>query len=197
MMNGGTVSNVSTCRCALKIGKTDVTVDCLVSKIVPGYGALLGMDVIGKLGGVVVSAEGKVGFSVDRSEVRSSAAKRHCAAVADSGNRLSIKDKDFEANFVDGRWEVSWTWLDAGRTPRLQNHVGQYGMAVEVESAFNDEIEEWIQKGWLQPYDGDHDGLIPLLAVVQQNKEKIRPVLDFRELNEYVSSHTGQKFCLW
>ena len=32
----------------------------------------------------------------------------------------------------------------------------------------------------------DHD------EIVQPNKGKIRPVLDFRELNQYVSSHTAE-----
>ena len=33
---------------------------------------------------------------------------------------------------------------------------------------------------------GSLKGLIPLIADIQQNKEKIRPVLDYRELNEHV-----------
>ena len=32
--------------------------------------------------------------------------------------------------------------------------------------------------------------LLPLMAVVQKQKNKVRPVLDFRELNPYISSHT-------
>ena len=31
---------------------------------------------------------------------------------------------------------------------------------------------------------------VPLLAVEQKNKSKVRPVLDFRVLNGYVESHT-------
>ena len=30
-----------------------------------------------------------------------------------------------------------------------------------------------------------------MMAVVQDTKGKVRPVLDFRELNIYVQSHTG------
>lgn len=33
-------------------------------------------------------------------------------------------------------------------------------------------------------------GLIPLMAVIQQNKDKVRPVLDYRELNEHVDTFT-------
>ena len=30
------------------------------------------------------------------------------------------------------------------------------------------------------------------MAVMQSSKHKVRPVLDYRELNEHVSSHTGE-----
>jgi hypothetical protein len=30
-----------------------------------------------------------------------------------------------------------------------------------------------------------------LMAVTQRNKLKIRPVMDYRELNQFVSSHTA------
>ena len=35
------------------------------------------------------------------------------------------------------------------------------------------------------------NGVLPLMAVVQPTKKKVRPVLDFRELNAYVMCHTG------
>ena len=38
---------------------------------------------------------------------------------------------------------------------------------------------------------GPPKALIPLMAVVQQNKSKVRPVLDFRELNWYVDAYTA------
>ena len=52
--------------------------------------------------------------------------------------------------------------------------------------------DSWIKNGWLVPYFGQCDGVVPLMAVVQNNTEKIRPVLDYRELNQFVSSHTGE-----
>jgi len=46
--------------------------------------------------------------------------------------------------------------------------------------------------GWLKPYDdrkyGPVKGLIPLMAVIQQNKANVRPVMDFRELNTHVNA---------
>ena len=52
-------------------------------------------------------------------------------------------------------------------------------------------MERWIDKGILIPWRGEVKGVIPLMAVEQPTKNKIRPVLDFRELNESVKCHTG------
>lgn len=56
------------------------------------------------------------------------------------------------------------------------------------------ELEKWIEERWLLPYDekefGKPKGLIPLMVVIQKNKEKARPVLDYRELNTDMGTHT-------
>ena len=56
-------------------------------------------------------------------------------------------------------------------------------------------MQAWIQNGWLIPYPeselGPPKGLIPLMAILQENKQKVRPVLDYRELNEHVNAYTG------
>ena len=38
---------------------------------------------------------------------------------------------------------------------------------------------------------GPPKGLIPLMAVVQHTKGKVRPVMDYRELNEHVDAFTA------
>ena len=57
------------------------------------------------------------------------------------------------------------------------------------------ELNAWIEKGWLVPHHerqhGPPRGLVPLLAVQQKNKAKVRPVMDFRELNGLVTAHTA------
>jgi len=35
------------------------------------------------------------------------------------------------------------------------------------------ELESWIFKGWLQPWDGPVEGIILLLAVFQPAKDKV------------------------
>ena len=53
------------------------------------------------------------------------------------------------------------------------------------------ELESWISKGWLKRWDGPVKGVIPLLAVFQLTKDKVRPVMGYCELNNFVECHTG------
>ena len=55
-----------------------------------------------------------------------------------------------------------------------------------VYSRFKSEVERWIENGWLVKTNCSGDGVIPVMAVVQEKKDKVRPVLDFRELNEFM-----------
>ena len=40
------------------------------------------------------------------------------------------------------------------------------------------------------------EGITPLMAVFQVNKDKLRPVINFRELNSYMGSHTAKARCV-
>ena len=57
------------------------------------------------------------------------------------------------------------------------------------------ELLAWIQNGWLIPYPeselGPPKGLIPLMAILQESKQKVRPVMDYRELNVHVNAYTA------
>ena len=52
-----------------------------------------------------------------------------------------------------------------------------------------------IGNGWLVPFPEDKlgplKGLIPLMAALQQNKKKVRPVIDYWELNHHVDTFTA------
>ena len=50
-----------------------------------------------------------------------------------------------------------------------------------VYSKFKSEVERWIENGWLVKTNLSDDGVIPLMAVVQEKKDKVRPVLNFRD----------------
>ncbi|XP_076030373.1 uncharacterized protein LOC143018669 [Oratosquilla oratoria] len=90
----------------------------------------------------------------------------------DPGERATpctIEDEDFRAEF-DGRKEG-------------------------VREDFDLEVERWIEEGILSPWEEPVEGgILPLMAVVQPTKRKVRPVLDFRELNQFVKCHTGDDF---
>ena len=175
MMNGES----ATCRGSIVgdivVSGASVAVDCLVSDVVPGFDLLLGMDVIRALGGCVIDDAGVCFRGI----------KAACAAVKSVG----VEDPDFSAVFADGKWVVKWNWNE--EEPVLANTVANFRIKPEADAEFNAEVEEWISQGWLMPYYGEYDGLIPLMAVVQRNKSKVRPVMDYREVNTYITSHTG------
>merc|ERR1712055_400958 len=105
---------------------------------------------------------------------------------------LSIEDKDFEAEFRNGIWTAKWRWTGA-EPVRLQSRISEYKStkAPGVAEKYDREIQKWISNQWLVEWKGPVKGYIPLLAVVQPTKDKVRPVMDYRELNAFVESHTG------
>ena len=56
-------------------------------------------------------------------------------------------------------------------------------------------VKEWLDKGYLVKYDADRLGppnvTIPIFAVVQPAKQKVRPVMDYREINRYIDVYSG------
>ena len=106
---------------------------------------------------------------------------------------MVIEDKDFIAHFDGTSWTVRWVWKDG--PPELRNKVSCYNGTIkpELRREFDTEVERWISNGWLRPWAPTSNAVIPLMAVVQENKKRVRPVLDFRELNEFVECHTGSE----
>jgi hypothetical protein len=168
---------------SLGVGERVIQADCLVlEKILPGVDVILGMDVIGRLGGVTVSVEGgtpRVQFGTVTG----------CVA-AQLTRTKSIEDKDFTAEFDGRKWTVKWKWKSSG-APVPRNRVGCYSITDEVKEDFDKEVKSWIDEGILVPTEDPGGNILPLMAVKQENKGKVRPVLDFRNLNEYVLCHTG------
>ena len=67
-------------------------------------------------------------------------------------------------------------------------------MSDHVQDAHKEELSMWQCNGWLLLYPkedlGPSKGLIPLMAVVQEHKQKVQPVLDFWVLNSFVEAFT-------
>ena len=104
-----------------------------------------------------------------------------------------IEDKDFSAIFDGKKWIAKWVWKKVG-PPVLRNRVPYYDNGLEgpKREAYEAEVERWIEDGILEPWEGEEpEGIIALMATEQPTKNKVRPVLDFRELNKYVECHTG------
>ena len=108
-----------------------------------------------------------------------------------------VSDKDFTAMFSGGKWTVAWKWIDA--QPKLSAlRRPNYYVKEQNATAFNNEIKSWVDHEILVPWDelkhGAVKNMLPLMCVkqVKGNVEKVRPVLDFRQLNKCVLSLAGQ-----
>ena len=87
---------------------------------------------------------------------------------------------------------MSWKWSEDHAPERLHNEVSEYSVAAEIQNEYTQELHTWIGNGWLMPYQEDKlglpKGLILLIAVLQQNKTKVRPVIDYWELNHPIDA---------
>ena len=162
----------------------------VVDSIVDGVDVVLGMEVIDQLGGVLVAGS-KVQFGGEQCLV---AARSVSLSDGDGrGGICAIQDKDFNAEFDGEHWTVKWIWRD-DQPPKLKNKISCYDrqMSGRKREEFEREIERWIDEGILLPWEGEVEGgILPLMAVEQPTKNKVRPVLDYRELNAHVECHTG------
>ena len=107
--------------------------------------------------------------------------------------KLFINDKDFIAAFTDGCWVVKWKW-EKEAPKQLQTRIAEYGCVNKshIRASYDETIMKWINNKWLVPYDEkDCVGILPMLAVFQHTKNKVRPVFDFRQLNDSILNHTG------
>ena len=161
---------------------------CLVAPLlVCGADVILGMDVIKCMGGVSTGKDSSVIWG-----------NNCCAAGAVSvrdDKRMQIEDSDFSAVFDGEKWTIEWKWVDG--EPKLENRCPEYAVPDRHREEFDSEVQQWVSDGWLEPYNaqvhGKADGIIPLMAAEQPNKpKKVRPVMDYRELNEHVKSNPGQ-----
>lgn len=60
----------------------------------------------------------------------------------------------------------------------MTSACAEYAMTEENRELIEDEVNRWIEEGWLEQY---------VKEVHKPNK--VRPVLDYRELNKRVVSH--------
>ena len=109
---------------------------------------------------------------------------------------IEIDEPDFCVSFdaSEKAWAVTWKWSDDAEPHALRNRVTEYSIPTSAKLSYEADIEEWITNVWLEPYDdkklGPAKRLLSLMAIFQQNKDRVRPVMDFRELNWHVDAFT-------
>mgnify|MGYP003396821428 FL=1 len=120
------------------------------------------------------------------------------AKAPDERNRyakLEIEDDDFKAWLSNGIWNIAWKWRE-GANPVGRGRSG-YRVKEEVIEEFDAEIAEWINDGILERWEERKHGAVmhrlPIMAIVQSKggREKVRPVCDFRQLNDVIESRPG------
>ena len=70
----------------------------------------------------------------------------------------------------------------------------EYTVLCHARDAYENEILQWQQNGWLLPFSEEELGppkCLILLMVVVQEQEKVRLVVDFQELNSFVDAFTA------
>ena len=92
-------------------------------------------------------------------------------------------------------WTASWKWVNSHSPSELSNSVQEYAVPCHARDTYeNLQILQWQWNGWLLPYQeelGTPKGLIPLIAVMQEQKPKVHLVFDYRELNGFVNAFTA------
>ena len=175
----------------ITVGEVTITVDAIVvERIVKGVDVVLGLDAITQLGGVTIY-NGMIKFG--HVHVTATACVETISELADNNEACIIRDTDFLAKFDGEFWTVEWFWKNK-KPPKLTNTIGLYNRGLEgrKKEQFEKAVDQWIEEGILMPWNGTVDnGILPLMAVEQPTKSKVRPVLDYRELNKEVECHTG------
>ena len=72
------------------------------------------------------------------------------------------------------------------QAPEVHEKVAEYASVKLHEEEINKELEEWKKREWLIECESQLRPTLSLMAIVQEAKEKIRPVLDYWELNEFL-----------
>lgn len=177
--------------------------DVQVLRTLPlGVDVIVGLDVVAEFGLSVTAGEGgsmivKLGREVMADGRHQCMVAGFAASEDKTGSEpvVQVQDSDYCARFVDGKWEAAWEWKE-GVGPKICSRPN-YDVPKEDQEAFAAEVEEWIEGEILVPWcskeHGEVKNVLPLMSVRQVKgvEYKVRPVLDFRVLNDRVACLTG------
>lgn len=202
LVNGDVITCKNLCNVNIEWKGRSIVLEVLVMDDLALTPAIMGMDFVEAIGGICVTKQGSIiehKPSVNnqlclnqenRNQFSSNSIQGKDSQSVGKSENIQIEDIDFSASFLDDRWVVKWNW-DSVDEPILSRSISQYKTAPEIKERFVSEVRKWISNKWLIEYEGEIKGSLPLMAVFQEHKDKVRPVMDFRKLNAFVSSHTG------
>ena len=110
---------------------------------------------------------------------------------------ITLDEPDFHTEYDEGKriWTASWKWSGDQPLVSLKNRLSEYPTPKRLQGEYKQELQAWIQNSSLVPCPEDElgppKGLIPLMAIVQENKQKVRLAMDYRVLNKHVEAYTA------
>lgn len=189
-LNGGLVKSVGKVLIRVMLEKRTHIVEFLVmDSDEVEFDVVLGIDFLRCVGRIRTQI-GNESVSVTVLPLCNSVRSNASVVGESTPNELAIDDVDFSARFVDGVWVVRWKWKD-GEPSGMTSGVACYKINDSDREEFDKEINNWIEEGILVEGSFPDSQIIPLMAVRQQSKSKVRPVMDYRQLNQHVSCHTS------
>ena len=122
-VDGSRVHCLGEAHVPIAIEGTVLWMSCIVAeRLLDGVEAILGMNIVARLSGVMVKADRVVflkdastGARVSRSAGSPGVMTRRrteAAAVVTTVTPMTITDQDFTAHFDGAAWVVKWTWKD-------------------------------------------------------------------------------------
>ncbi|KFD50239.1 hypothetical protein M514_08867 [Trichuris suis] len=177
---------VSTVRLQAPKGSQVMVETIGVDKELMGFDFIIGMSGVTALGGVQVNSQGIARLSID-----------DAVACAGAHTDLHIDEKDFVVSYnaTSLIWTTAWKWSSDKVPGAIWNKEEEYSPSADARAQYEQELKLWIENGWLVPYDeknfGPAKALIPLMAATQRSKGKVRSVMDFRQVNEYIDAFTA------
>ncbi|KFD49045.1 hypothetical protein M513_10093 [Trichuris suis] len=167
-VSGGQLHCIGVGSVKLQLSEGDpVTIEGVIAdKKPPGFDVIIGMNGISALGGVTVNVQGQVQFGTAKAVV-----------VASAAASIRVDEKDFVATYdpATNTWTTAWKWANDAAPEVLRNTKEEFPLPEGIREAYTEELEQWIQNGWLIPYDeskfGPAKALIPLMAVIQRSKD--------------------------
>ena len=89
---------------------------------------------------------------------------------------ITLDEPEFHTEYDEAKrvWTASWKWSGDQLPVSLKNRLSEYPTPERLQGEFEQELQAWIQNSWLILYMeselGPHKGLIPLMAILQENK---------------------------